>query len=346
MRVGRRRGCAGGPKVSDVDGLHFRPWRGESDLPEMARVANAAREADGDEDVATVEGMRVEYANLTNSDPYRDAILAEVDGRLVAYSRVEWEDQTTGGRSYVCFGFVDPAWRRRGIGRALLHANEARLREMAAAHAHDRPRWFGSWGSDRNAGNTALLVDEGYVAVRHFYEMLRPDLDGVEELPLPSGMEIRPVRPEDHRRLFDADAEAFLDHWGGIDSSDAAFRRWTRDPNFDPSLFVVAWDGDEIAAAVLNLIDPEVNARYGVRRGVLDAVFTRRPWRRRGLARALIARSFVLLRERGMTSAWLGVDAENPHEALGLYKDAGFAIHRSSSAYRKPFDPVVGPEWG
>lgn len=329
-----------------IAGLTFRRYLGPDDLPEMARVANAAREADRDEEVVTVEAMRVEYADLTNSDPYRDAILAEIDDRLVAYSRVEWKDETDGGRRYAGFGFVDPAWRRRGIGRALLHADERLLREIAAGHAHDRPRWFGSWGSDLNAGNTTLLESEGYVAVRHFYEMLRSDLEEIREPELPENLDIRPVRLEDHRRLFDADGEAFLDHWGGIDTSDAAFRRWTGDPNFDPALFLVAWDGDEIAGGVLNVIDPAVNERYGVRRGLLDSVFTRRRWRRRGVARALIGRSFRLLRERGMTSAWLGVDAANPNEALRLYQDSGFVIHRSSTAYRKPFDPVIGPEWG
>ena len=65
------------------------------------------------------------------------------------------------------------------------------------------------------------------------------------------------------------------------------------------------------------------------------SVFTRRQWRRRGLGRALIARSLVRLRERGMTSASLGVDAENPSGALGLYEGIGFAASYRSAAWRK-----------
>ncbi|MBA3852600.1 MAG: hypothetical protein H0X59_09590, partial [Chloroflexi bacterium] len=61
--------------------------------------------------------------------------------------------------------------------------------------------------------------------------------------------------------------------------------------------------------------------------------------------RALIGRSFRALRERGMTSAALGVDAANPNEALALYESSGFVVHRSYSAYRKPFGPAEGPEW-
>ena len=55
------------------------------------------------------------------------------------------------------------------------------------------------------------------------------------------------------RQLFEADVEAFRDHWGPHDESEASFRRWLSEPTFDPSLYVVAWDGDEIAGAVRQL---------------------------------------------------------------------------------------------
>ncbi|CAN5462522.1 GNAT family N-acetyltransferase [soil metagenome] len=336
------------PRLADapaVPGLDFRRYRGPVDLPEMVRVANACHDADGVDEVVTVEGMTVDYANLTNSDPYHDAVLAEVEGRLVAYARVEWEDENNGGRTYTSFGFVDPAWRRHGIGRAMLHENERRLRQISGEHSHDRPRWLGSFGADRDESNTRLLLSEGYVVVRHFYDMVRSTLDDIADLPLPDGLEIRPVRQADIRAVFRADAEAFRDHWGGIDSSEAAFQRWIGGPTFDTSLWIVAWDGDDIAGGVLNVIDRTENERRGHQRGLLDSVFTRRPWRRRGLARALIGRSFHLLRERGMTSAALGVDAANRNEALALYESSGFAVHRSYAAYRKPFDPVRGAQW-
>ena len=67
------------------------------------------------------------------------------------------------------------------------------------------------------------------------------------------------------------------------------------------------------------------------------SVFTRRPWRKRGLASALIGRSLELLRERGMTSAVLGVDADNPTGALALYERAGFEPSYRASAWRKAF---------
>ncbi len=334
------------PRTPPIPGLAFRRYHGPDDHPEMVRVGDLARVADQDDEVGTVAAMDVDYADLSNSDPYRDALLAEVDGRLVAYSRVEWEDDNSGGRAYNSFGFVDPAWRRQGLGRAMLDVDESRLREIAAEHAHDRPRWLASWGNDTDEGNSRLLAGEGYVPVRHFYEMIRPDLDQIAQVPMSAGIEVRPVVEEQFRALWAADVEAFRDHWGGVDDSESAYRRWVRNPDFDPALFLVGWDGDQIAGAVLNAIYPAENDRHGFKRGWLDSVFTRRPWRQRGLAKALIARSLSLLKERDMTSAALGVDADNPHQALRLYRDSGFGVSRSATAWRKPFDPVLGPEWG
>jgi GNAT superfamily N-acetyltransferase len=69
----------------------------------------------------------------------------------------------------------------------------------------------------------------------------------------------------------------------------------------------VAWDGDEVAGVVMNAIYHEENEQLGVRRGWLEHVSVRRPWRGRGLAKALCTASFAVLRERGTDEAWLGV---------------------------------------
>lgn len=102
----------------------------------------------------------------------------------------------------------------------------------------------------------------------------------------------------------------------------------------------MAWDGEEVAGAVLNVIYAEENEALGRRRGWLDSVFTRRAWRRRGLARALIVRSLHVLRDRGMDVAALGVDADNPSGAFGLYESAGFAPTERFISWRKPMGEI------
>ncbi|MEP7040265.1 MAG: GNAT family N-acetyltransferase [Chloroflexota bacterium] len=319
--------------------IRLRPYASE-DLSEFVRIANAANEADGIDERSSEAGLgNWLLTDRANYHPVEDIVVATVDGRIAGYGWVDWVETSEGKREYRTRGHVDPPWRRQGVGSAILAHNEARLLEIAAAHPDDLPRVFGAYAPERRIGAVALVVDAGYQPVRYFFDMVRPTLDDIDLPPLPEGMEIRGVSDVNgYRRLFTADMEAFLDHWGGFDASEASFQQWLREPNFDPSLFVIAWDGDEIAGAVINTIDAEENEALDRRQGILDSVFVRRPWRRRGLAGALVGRSLALLHGRGMTSALLGVDADNPTGALGVYERAGFQVHLRSSAYHKPME--------
>ena len=323
-------------------GLELRPYQGEPDLKAMVRVFNAANVEDRIEERISGEALRnwVEHPS-PHFDPGGDIVLAVVDGEVVGYGWTSWVDTTDGLREYATRGHLHPAWRRRRVGTALLRHNEARLGQLAAGHDSERPRTYAAYAPERRPGAVALLLGAGYQPVRYFFDMVRPTLDDIVVPEPPAGLEVRPIAGREQvRALFDADVEAFADHWGGFDASDASFESWLTDPDFDPSLFVVAFDGDQIAGAVTNTINRHENEALGRARGLLDSVFTRRPWRGRGLAAALVARSLVLLRGRGMTSAWLGVDADNPTGALGVYKRAGFAVDLRSSEYRKPMQEM------
>jgi mycothiol synthase len=61
----------------------------------------------------------------------------------------------------------------------------------------------------------------------------------------------------------------------------------------------------------------------------------RRPWRRRGLARAMLARSMKLHKEQGMTQTGLGVDTQNPSGALQLYESMGYEVVDTETTYQK-----------
>jgi len=61
----------------------------------------------------------------------------------------------------------------------------------------------------------------------------------------------------------------------------------------------------------------------------------KRAWRKQGVASALIAMSLNALKERGMTEAGLGVDAENTSGALHLYEHMGYQTVKRMTIYRK-----------
>jgi GNAT superfamily N-acetyltransferase len=318
-----------------VDLRHLDP---EADIPALARIANAALAADRIQERLTEQQLAIELRAEEKFDPVADFRVAELDGAPVAFSKVEWIDTNDGFREYRSWCEVDPAWRRRRIGSTLFDWARQRIDELAASQAVDRPLLAGCWAAETDLGADVLYRAHGYEPARWFFHMNRDLSQPIEVPPLPEGIEVRPVTADDARAVWVADNEAFVDHWGGIDPSEAAFQRWIDDDDWDPSLHVVAFDGDEIAGASINAIYHKSNADLGVLHGWLDSVFTRRPWRKRGLARALVARSLVLLRERGMTEGILGVDSGNETGALGVYTDNGFVVSERFTAYRRPLE--------
>ncbi|MGH2593014.1 MAG: GNAT family N-acetyltransferase [Anaerolineae bacterium] len=324
------------PDAPAIPGLVFRRFWDESDLPSIVTITNACRAADHIEAVETPARVANVFQPSGNFDPHCDAFIVEVSGEAVAYGRLWWRREDNGTYVYPHVGGVHPAWRGRGIGRALLRLKERRMREIASAHPDDAPRFFQAFIADSETDYEALARGEGYAPARYFFEMVRPTLGDIADAPLPEGLEMRPVQPEHYRTIWEAKQEAFRDHWGAFAATEWHFQNWLNDPNFDPTLWQVAWDGDQVAGMVLGFVDAVENEQFQRQRGWTEDIAVRRPWRKRGLARALIVQTLHALKERGMTEAALGVDAENLSGALGLYKSAGFRVVKRSAAYRKP----------
>jgi mycothiol synthase len=316
-----------------VADLAFRTYAGPADDRIVAELLRAANLFDETEMIPSDEQVANDFAHPEGLDPGRDAFIAELDGRVVAAGEVRYlmrDDRHT----YMLGGAVHPDVRRLGIGSALLARLEERARERAAA-LPGGPVFLDSWMPDQNEGFAALIQGAGYTASRHFFEMVKADLGAVDEPSLPSGLELRPVVMADLRQVFDAEGEAFQDHWGHFEWTDEMFTRMLTEPDLDIDLWRVAWDGDEVAGVVSTWIIVGENEALGLRRGWLDHVSVRRPWRRRGVAAALILSACIALRERGMTEAALGVDSDSLTGALGLYERLGFRTIRRATTWRR-----------
>lgn len=324
------------PDAPQISGLSFRGFQGESDYPKMVAVIQGSKDADQIERVDEVEDIIKNYRHLVNSDPYQDMLFAEIDGEVIGYQRVFWYEELDETRIYKLFGYLLPTWRHKGIGRAMFHQAERRLTEIAATHPAGLPRFLESECADTETGKEALIKSEGYDAVRHSFIMVRSDLENIPDLALPEGVNIRPVLPEHYQKINDASREAFQDHWGYSLDLEETVEQWFENPNFDPTLWRVAWEGDQVVGMVLNFIDKRANEVYRHKRGWTENICVRRPWRKKGIARALIVDSLHALKERGMLEAALGVDTENVSGALRLYQGLGYQPIKRISIYRKP----------
>ena len=168
-------------------------------------------------------------------------------------------------------------------------------------------------------------------------QMVRPTVDDLPDHRLPAGLEIRPVRDEDIRTIWEADMEAFRDHWGYVEPTEQWYKQFISFPYMDTSLWKIAWDDEGVAGQVKSFIDSVQNEAHGRKRGWTEQISTSRRWRRRGVAKALIVESIRELAARGMTEVALGVHTENPNGAYQLYESLGYEVVQTWTTYRKPF---------
>jgi ribosomal protein S18 acetylase RimI-like enzyme len=333
------------PDAPGIHGLRFRRFRAGEDFRHMSTILRVSAEVDGTERAETPEELQTLFAHLTNCDPYTDMIFAEVDpgdGRepeVIGYSRGGWRTEGSGERWYSFFVRILPRWRGQEIDRAMLGWMEGRLQQIAAGHPSEIEKYFLISVTQGETSLAAMLEKAGYQPFRYSFEMVRPDLENIPDSPLPDGLEVRPVLPEHYRAIWEADTEAFRDHWGFTEPSEEDYQGWLADKSiFQPELWQVAWDiaTDQVAGQVRTYIDHEQNKLYDRQRGWTEFISVRRPYRRRGLARALIARSLQAQKQAGMTESALGVDSENLSGATRVYEDCGFRVVKRNTIYRKP----------
>lgn len=335
-------------QLPNLPGFTLRAFQGEPDFPHMVRALLASETADGVERSETVEEITRSYQYLTKSDLSRDVVIAEVNGEVVGYSRVDkWREDDSGAWIYLHFGFLAPEWRGRGIGSAMVAYCVQRLAQIRAEQiaagevSPEDAAYLQSFAAQTAAPARSLLEEAGYTETRSFYEMVRPNLQDIPNLPLPEGIEVRPVQPEHLRAIWDAEVEAFRDHWGFSEPDEEDYAHWLdevqNDDDINPALWRVAWCGEQVVGMVRSFIDAAGNAKFNRQRGYTEHISVRRPWRKHGVARALIALSLQALKDEGCTEAALGVDTQNLSGALRLYQSMGFVPVTRNITYRKLF---------
>jgi mycothiol synthase len=216
---------------------------------------------------------------------------------------------------------VRPDRRGEGLGTALVELGEQAVRAGGA-----KAMRAGAPVEDVTAAE--LLTSRGYRDVRHYFTMVVA-LDHETPAPGPlEGITLGTFEPHEAEAFHAALNEAFAEEWGWAPMPFDEWRKLRLDaPDFDPTMWFVARDGDELAAVA------RCEELFGG--GYVGAIGVRPPWRRRGLALALLHFAFAQFRTRGAPQVKLDVDSENPTGATRLYERAGMSIESEDVVFER-----------
>jgi mycothiol synthase len=241
-----------------------------------------------------------------------DLRVLEEDGRIVGYCDVGIREDTlfvdlaAPGRWSELLDWAESEARARGAAKTSLFApHEHELAAVAEARGYDKRR-------------ESLTME---------IELDSPPPPGDTR-----GLEVRTYRDDDHDAVIDALNDSFAEdaYWQTI--TPERFReRFLKARGFDPALWFLAWDGDQLAGFALDY--PEFGTDVDL--GLVQWLGVRKQWRRRGLGEALLRRSFAELYARGKRRVGLGVDAQNITGALRLYERVGMHATRRYGIWQK-----------
>jgi mycothiol synthase len=277
----------------------------EADVPAVVALINRA----------TPE-MRVDDAEVMRwlTDPAQDVELAVVEreGGLAGYVDVGLPEETPDRV------WIDLRVPERRVDDGLLDELISWAEETARSRGRTLARAMAEVGSPV----VAHLERRGYEPIRFSFRM-RIELDEAPPAPVwPNGIRVSSLRPGEERVAYEVSQESFADHWEFTRTSWDEWSHYMIDETLDPDVWLLAREGDEVAG--ICLCRREAIGRPDV--GFVRILGVRRPWRRRGLGRALLLEAFARLRERGAEAVELGVDGENTTGAVRLYESVGMRV--------------------
>jgi ribosomal protein S18 acetylase RimI-like enzyme len=311
------------------------------DLPSIHRLESKRSQKYLNVAGLTLERLTNEY-QTPGFDPQRSVrVIEDQEGQIKGLVEV-WDESDPPVHPYIWMT-VDPDYEGQGLEELLLEWAETRSKG-ALTRVDPKLRVAMRCHPLSQIRSTASALERaGFKVIRHGFRM-RIDMDQMPPNPIwPEGISLRPYDPDkDARAVFETDEEVFRDHFGYVETDpEQEFARFMHhmagDDSFDPSLWFLAMDGDEIAAICLcrryGAEDPEA--------GYVSSLGVKRPWRRQGLAQALLIHAFGEFYRRGKRKVELGVDGESLTGATELYKKVGMYELRRYDTYEKLLRPGI-----
>lgn len=293
------------------------------EIADMGEVMTPRDELD-----STWRESRVDLAEDT-------CVVHDQTGRLVGYA-LAWEG--VAGKEIEVDTYACATTRNTTLDRYLLDWAVARGSNIAARAGTPLTAFAAALQGEVRE---PLLVQLAFAATRWFHRMVI-DLEAVSAPRSVPGIEVAPLATTSSspyvvplEAVHATTIEAFRDHWGADETTFAEWhQRWVDRDAFDPTLWFVALDGDEVAGALVALVEPEVGA------GRIPLLGVRRPWRGRGIAEALLYASFAAFVERGVRRVSLGVDTQSLTGATRLYERVGMTRAFTIVVYCRTIEPA------
>ncbi|MGA7935158.1 MAG: GNAT family N-acetyltransferase [Kovacikia sp.] len=310
-----------------------RSYADETDFQAISDLINACEAVDQLDQGTSVEELRRNFA-APGFDLDRDLQLwVNAQGQLIGYGslRMPPADETQDG----FLGLkVHPEVRNQGIEEQILAWVEGRLREKSQASC--LPVNLRAGARKCQTDRITFLEAHGFSIVRYFYQMSHPLATEIPAPQIPSGYCVQPLQPNQVTAWVEMFNQSFIDHWNFHPLTVEQRQYWMTDPDYEPDLDLVALAPDgTFAAFCLGYIYRQDNRRTGRNEGWIADLGTRRGFRQQGLGRAMLLTGLQRLKAKGVDTALLGVDADNPSGALRLYESVGFRQLFTSIAYCK-----------
>ncbi len=327
----------------DQHGTVMRAYQ-SGDLLGVVELLNQSERVITGQNLTSPEDFAAEMQSYGFNPEKDTTLILSENGEVLGYADLfADQDPLVRLRSFIR---VQPEFVGKDVWTSLLEWTEERARQCLPRAPEGARVILHTSVYAAETDGISLLEAHGYRHVRSSYRMLI-DLEGTDFQPaVPDGISFRPVEysEADLRAAAWVDHQAFLDHWGAVEEPfEVFFRKFqhridTR-RHTDLSISRLAVDGDQVVGLLLcrhqTDEDPE--------KGWVSILAVLKPWRKRGIGKALLREAFIEFKRRGKKRAGLFVDAENLTGALQLYLNAGMRVEYERKIFEKELRP--GADW-
>ncbi len=323
-------------------GFAWRPIKPEH-AGDWARLLTAIEAVDQEDEQFSEQDVAEEFS-VPDSDFARGSIAAWAEDTMVAHAHLTARSAADPVHQMWYWGGVHPDYRGHGLGARLLEWAERAAVPLHLERFPGQPLALTAECLARNADAVALYAAHGYQPERWFHGMTRDLSAALPELPAPDGVEVvgfTAERSQDARLVRN---ESFRDHWGSTETTAEGWAHFLSSRAFRPALSFLAYAGQEPLGIVLGHEYDAHTQTAGQRDLYIPVVGTRRAGRGRGIASALLARSLAEARAAGFATASLGVDADSPTGAVGLYQRLAFTVKDTWITQLKPLLAAARPD--